>query len=332
MRAGQRGARRGITALALSAGLVTTGTITGTTAVAHAGEQSSGQGDRSVTLITGDRVELAGDRVVRVVPGPGRGRLPVRTFTRDGHQHVVPADAIALVDSGKLDPRLFDVTSLAEFGYDDSRRNTVPVIVRPAAGARSGITALAAKGSVNGTGDRHGREVGQRLGVAARRRGREGVARRRPQGDARPQHQADRRAGGVAGRCHRQGREGRGARHGRRREAPGPAGQADRREELHRRRRTTPTRSGTARTSRRRSPARASQYRGVAPDAEILDGKVCQPGGCQRVGDPRRHAVGGRPGRRASVNMSLGGRDTPGDRPDRGGRQPDLRRRPARCS
>ncbi|MET1075494.1 MAG: S8 family serine peptidase, partial [Umezawaea sp.] len=41
-----------------------------------------------------------------------------------------------------LDPRLFDVTSLVEFGSDDARRSTVPVIVRPAAGARAEVTAL----------------------------------------------------------------------------------------------------------------------------------------------------------------------------------------------
>ncbi len=146
MRAGPRGARRGITALALSAGLVAT-----TAAVAQAEEPAAPQGkerDHSVTLITGDRVELAGGRVVRYVPGPGRGKVPVRTFTENGHQHVVPADALALLAQGKLDPRLFDVTSMVAFGYDDARRDTVPVIVRPAAGARSDVTALRTESTV----------------------------------------------------------------------------------------------------------------------------------------------------------------------------------------
>ncbi|MFJ5988506.1 S8 family serine peptidase [Lentzea sp. NPDC092896] len=309
MRAGQRGARRGITALALSAGLVTTGTITGTTAVAHAGEQSSGQGDRSVTLITGDRVELAGDRVVRVVPGPGRGRLPVRTFTRDGHQHVVPADAIALVDSGKLDPRLFDVTSLAEFGYDDSRRTTVPVIVRPAAGARSGVTALAAKGSVNGlvtgTVEKSGSAWESLRGGAVEKVWLDGV--RKVSLD-----RSTKQIGAPA--AWQAGVTGKGVK-----VAVLDTGVDEKHPDLQGKQiaeknftdspdNTDEVGHGTHVASTIAS--KGEQYRGVAPDAEILDGKVCQPGGCSEsaiLGGMQWAAEQGA----SVINMSLGGGDTP---------------------
>ncbi|MDX8145217.1 S8 family serine peptidase [Lentzea sp. BCCO 10_0061] len=309
MRAGQRGARRGITALALSAGLVTTGTITGTTAVAHAGEQSSGQGDRSVTLITGDRVELAGDRVVRVVPGPGRGRLPVRTFTRDGHQHVVPADAIALVDSGKLDPRLFDVTSLAEFGYDDSRRTTVPVIVRPAAGARSGVTALAAKGSVSGlvtgTVEKSGSAWESLRGGAVEKVWLDGV--RKVSLD-----RSTKQIGAPA--AWQAGVTGKGVK-----VAVLDTGVDEKHPDLQGRQiaeknftdspdNTDEVGHGTHVASTIAS--KGEQYRGVAPDAEILDGKVCQPGGCSEsaiLGGMQWAAEQGA----NVINMSLGGGDTP---------------------
>ncbi|MEW2386523.1 S8 family serine peptidase [Micromonospora sp. NPDC047707] len=48
---------------------------------------------------------------------------------------MVPGDAAALVAAGRLDPRLFDVTSLLAQGYDDTRRADLPLIVQYRAGA-----------------------------------------------------------------------------------------------------------------------------------------------------------------------------------------------------
>ncbi|MGM1059924.1 S8 family serine peptidase [Saccharothrix sp. Mg75] len=83
----------------------------------------------AVTLVTGDRVVLAGDGVRAFVAAPGRERTVFHTYERDGHLHVVPRDAARLISQGRLDPRLFDVTGLVESGYDDARRDTVPLIV-----------------------------------------------------------------------------------------------------------------------------------------------------------------------------------------------------------
>ena len=46
----------------------------------------------------------------------------------DGHQYVVPVDAMPLVRDGRLDRRLFDLTTLGEFGYDD-RAAELPLLV-----------------------------------------------------------------------------------------------------------------------------------------------------------------------------------------------------------
>ena len=281
MRAGPRGARRGITALALSAGLVTT-----TAAVAQAEEPATLHGkerDHSVTLITGDRVELAGGRVVRYVPGPGRAKVPVRTYTENGHQHVVPADALQALALGKLDPRLFDVTSMVEFGYDDARRDTVPVIVRPVAGARSDVTALRTESTVpaarlvTGTVQKSGNAWESLRGGAVEKVWLDGVRKVSLDRSTKQIGAPEAWQAGITGR----GCEGRRAstrvstRHTRTCRARG------RGEELHRVAGRHRRRSATARTSRRRSPVRASKYRGVAPDAELLDAKVCQPGGCR---------------------------------------------------
>ncbi|MFD5824716.1 S8 family serine peptidase [Lentzea sp. NPDC060358] len=305
MRAGQRGARRGITALALSAGLV----AATTTAVAHAQEPPPGQRDQSVTLITGDKVELSGDRVVRYVPGPGRGKLPVRTFTRDGHRHVVPADAVPLVGNGKLDPRLFDVTSLAEFGYDDARRGTVPVIVRPAAGARSGVTALAATGTVAGLvigkADKSGSAWESLRGGAVEKVWLDGV--RKPALD-----RSTKQIG--APQAWQAGITGKGVK-----VAVLDTGVDEQHPDLQGRQvaeknftespdNTDEVGHGTHVASTIAS--KGEQYRGVAPDAEILDGKVCRPGGCSESAILAGMQWAAEQGAHV-VNMSLGGGDTP---------------------
>ncbi|WP_229796423.1 S8 family serine peptidase [Saccharothrix coeruleofusca] len=83
----------------------------------------------SVTLVTGDRVLLNGDRVVSITGGAGREKTAFRTFQRDGRTHVLPLDAIRPLAEGRLDLRLFDVTGLVEAGYDDARRDDVPLLV-----------------------------------------------------------------------------------------------------------------------------------------------------------------------------------------------------------
>ncbi len=93
----------------------------------------------SVTLVTGDRVLLRPDgRVMTVEPAPGREHIPITRYSSGDHEHVVPHDAVPLLDADRLDPRLFDITLLREFGYDD-RRPTLPLITdRPVAVARDG--------------------------------------------------------------------------------------------------------------------------------------------------------------------------------------------------
>jgi hypothetical protein len=83
----------------------------------------------TITLITGDRVTVTGDRLF-VQPAKGREHMQFRTLKRDGHLSVVPADALVLVRNGQVDARLFDVTAQVAFGYD--RRADLPLLVTPA--------------------------------------------------------------------------------------------------------------------------------------------------------------------------------------------------------
>ncbi|WP_079054318.1 S8 family peptidase [Streptomyces graminilatus] len=83
-----------------------------------------------ITLITGDRVAVdAKGRVVGLERAPGRDKIPVQIRKAGGHTLVVPADAARLVASGKLDQRLFDITELSKEATLRSQQKGLKVIV-----------------------------------------------------------------------------------------------------------------------------------------------------------------------------------------------------------
>ncbi|MEU7559255.1 S8 family peptidase [Streptomyces eurythermus] len=100
-----------------------------------------------VTLITGDRVALdAKGRVVGLERAKGREHIPFKVRRAAGHTLVIPADAARLVASGTLDRRLFDVTELDKAATRKAQKNGLKVIV----GYRGG--AGAAKAGVRDAG------------------------------------------------------------------------------------------------------------------------------------------------------------------------------------
>ncbi|MEU5724708.1 S8 family serine peptidase [Micromonospora sp. NPDC047738] len=113
-----------------------------------------------ITLITGDRVELAqaapGRVAATVHPGPGRERITFQTVSADGGLRVLPSDVVPYVSAGVLDADLFDVQKLVAEGYGDAAQGALPLIVRyqePAAGRLrplAGATAARPLESING--------------------------------------------------------------------------------------------------------------------------------------------------------------------------------------
>ncbi|MCE7004204.1 S8 family serine peptidase [Kibdelosporangium philippinense] len=88
----------------------------------------------AIILLTGDRVFLSGQGTPRYLqPAPGRERHNFSVYQSKGHTYVVPADAMPLLAKGVLDERLFDVTELRLNGHV---KGTVPVIVQYEAGRR----------------------------------------------------------------------------------------------------------------------------------------------------------------------------------------------------
>ncbi|MFD5827267.1 S8 family peptidase [Lentzea sp. NPDC060358] len=84
----------------------------------------------TVTLITGDVVDVVNGRV-HVRRAQGREQVGFRSYDDPcGDLHVVPIDAEPRIRSGELDERLFDVSLLARSGYDDASSRTIPLIVQ----------------------------------------------------------------------------------------------------------------------------------------------------------------------------------------------------------
>lgn len=110
-------------------------------AVAQQGAPAGRGEPVSVTLISGDRVELWGSdpsAPLRVEPAPRGHSVPFVDYWHDGDRYVVPGDAGLLVQNGVLDRELFNVTGLIRQRYDDAHTAAVPLLVEyNDAGARA---------------------------------------------------------------------------------------------------------------------------------------------------------------------------------------------------
>ncbi|MDX2642022.1 S8 family serine peptidase [Streptomyces sp. PA03-1a] len=119
---------------------------------------------RTLTLITGDKVTVTrgagGVPAVSVTRGPGRDRIGFDVSHQwkgtDHHILVVPSDAQPLLTDGKLDPRLFDVTEQLDAGYDDASSASLRLIYSSRSASSS-----AARGAIQ----RHGARITRTLDV-----------------------------------------------------------------------------------------------------------------------------------------------------------------------
>ncbi len=117
-------------AVALAAGMTSPASAkpAGPSTAATAASKVTGR--HHVTLITGDRVALdAKGRIVGLERAKGREHIPFQVRKAAGHTLVVPADAARLVASGTLDQRLFDITELNKAATRKAQKNGLKVIV-----------------------------------------------------------------------------------------------------------------------------------------------------------------------------------------------------------
>jgi subtilisin family serine protease len=92
---------------------------------------ATAKANRTVTLITGDRITLIGGDLSKLTiePGTGRRHLTFRALRDKGTVSVIPSDVEADVAAGKLDRALFDIGGLLEDHYDDASTTAIPLIV-----------------------------------------------------------------------------------------------------------------------------------------------------------------------------------------------------------
>ncbi|WP_431727805.1 S8 family serine peptidase [Verrucosispora sp. TAA-831] len=310
-------------ALLLAAGLVPASPAGAADAAGSA--PLPGGDTRTATLITGDRVTVTADGGVSVVPGPGRSEIPMLTSTIAGRVRVVPADALPLLRADRLDPRLFDVTGLLADGYDDDRRADLPIIASTDSGVDgtivhrmtsfqatamhtrkqgldrlwSGLTRKGAKGKVwlDAVGRFHGAEGVQQIGAPSAWQGGltgkgvtvavidSGVDATHPDLVGRVADQVDFSPvsdGGVPTSGDVRDLMGHG--------------------------------TAVAAVAAGSGAASAGRYRGVAPEATIIDAKTGDWDSTESAVIAAMEWAAG-PKRAAVVNMSLGFPDTPGEDP-----------------
>ncbi|MEV1158038.1 S8 family serine peptidase [Micromonospora chokoriensis] len=284
---------------------------------------------KTVTLLTGDQVSVTASGSAAVRPGPGRAHLRFVTTRDRGQVTVLPQDAVPLVRSGRVDRRLFNVTGLIAAGYDDARRDNLPVLVAGGAGARqraaapTGLTVTAqlpAIGGVAATADKKQvATVWAALTGANARVGTAGGADRIWL-DGRRHVTLDHSVPQIgAPAAHQAGFTGQGVRvavldTGIDADHPDLAGRVAESHNF-----TEATDAGdtvghgthVASIIAGSGAASGGKYRGVAPDATLLNGKVCEDFGC-----PDSAILAGMQWAAVDqnadvINMSLGGTDTP---------------------
>ncbi|WP_020391312.1 S8 family serine peptidase [Kribbella catacumbae] len=93
--------------------------------------QADADAARTITLLTGDKVQLTpagqGRSSVRFLPiDPVQSGYETRTVGKD--LYVVPDSAAKLVQRGKVDKALFNVSALVRQRYDDASTRSIPII------------------------------------------------------------------------------------------------------------------------------------------------------------------------------------------------------------
>ncbi|MFD0417202.1 S8 family serine peptidase [Streptomyces sp. NPDC127108] len=131
-----------------SAGADSVGSMGSGRALAQSGPPHRAQTGpaQHLTLVTGDRVTVGSKgRLLGFTPAKGRERIPVSTRTVRGHALVLPYDAQRLIAEGKVDRRLFDVTELTSRANREAQRQGLRLIVGykgTARGAKAGVRAV----------------------------------------------------------------------------------------------------------------------------------------------------------------------------------------------
>ncbi|WP_376771488.1 S8 family serine peptidase [Micromonospora polyrhachis] len=297
-----------------------------------AGTARTGAG--TVTLLTGDRVTLTPSGSSTVQPAKGREHVKFLVDQDRDSLYVVPQDAQRLVRDGRLDRRLFDVRRLLRDGYHDAARDSLPLIVtyRVGAARQAGATFGAAGAklgrdlpAVGGAAVTVGKDTATRFwgaattGSAAMRTDTTGGIDRIwldgkrqvllehsvPQIGAPAAHEAGLTGRGVTVAVLDTGIDGGHP------DLVGRVAESRNFSEAPEDGDTVGHGTHVASIIAGSGAASGGRYRGVAPDATLLAGKVCESTYCTDSAILAGMQWAAAEKRATLVNLSLGGMDTP---------------------
>ncbi|WP_433362690.1 S8 family serine peptidase [Actinoplanes sp. CA-142083] len=127
--------------IAVIAAVTLAATVAGPVPGASASPPKPATKAQTITLITGDVVSLTpasgGKFTASVRPAAGREGVGFQTTETDHGVRVIPADAIPMLASGRVDAALFDVQRLLRDGYGDAVSPGLPLIVQGGTALRS---------------------------------------------------------------------------------------------------------------------------------------------------------------------------------------------------
>ncbi|WP_405055816.1 S8 family serine peptidase [Kribbella sp. NBC_01505] len=272
-----------------------------------------------VTLVTGDRVTVsdAGAGKSSIQAGPGRSHIAFTSYRTKKGLYVVPSDMQPELASGRLDQRLFDVKGLIEAGYDDKSVKGTPVIVTYAGKAQKRAALPVAEVTrqlpiVNGAAVTVPRSGNFVAGLRAA-----GVAKVWLDGKRKPSLDVSVPRIGAP-EAWQAGYTGKGVKvavldTGIDTSHPDLATQVAGAKNFTGEAAGDKVGHGThvASTIAGTGAASDGKYKGVAPDAQLYDGKVCQESGCPDSAILAGMEWAATEVKAAVVNLSLGGDDTP---------------------
>ncbi|MEJ3741987.1 S8 family serine peptidase [Actinomycetes bacterium KLBMP 9797] len=266
--------------------------------------------------MTGDKVTLApgGDNHAAVRPAKGREKIGFAVYRQGDALYVIPRDAQRLVQTGKLDRRLFDVAGLAKAGYHDAARDTLPLIVKYGAARRAvhGAQVTRELAAIDGVAITVHKEqssaawstlaVAEKVWLDGLRR--ISLDQSVPQIGAPAAWQSGYTGQGITVAVLDTGVDG---------EHPDLAGKVAESRNFSEAEDGDTVGHGTHVASIIAGSGAASdgKYRGVAPDARLISGKVCESSFCTESAILAGMQWAAAEARATVINMSLGGTDSP---------------------
>ncbi len=278
----------------------------------------------SVTLITGDRVTVRdGDTAKATIePGPGRQKVAFNNYRTKHGSYVIPSDVQHQLATGQLDRRLFDVAGLIKAGYDDKSSSSIPLLVtyqgKAKRSAPVGATVTRQLPAIGGAAVRVDKKnAGTFLTGTAKARSVSGVDKIWLDGKRKVLlDQSVQQIGGPA--AWQAGYTGKGvtvavldtgidATH------PDLASQLAGAKNFTGESADDVIGHGThvASTIAGTGAASDGKYKGVAPDAKLYDGKICEVWGCQDSVIVAGMEWAANEVKANVVNLSIGGQDSP---------------------